>query len=57
MGKHKSQSFEQLHQFAYRGYLIQRRSDAGYSITRDGCVIQHQTPTVQSAKSIIDLIA
>jgi hypothetical protein len=41
---------------AHRGYLIRQRSDSGFSITCSGHVIQHQTPSVDTAKAIIDLL-
>lgn len=41
-------------QVAHRGYLIRRRAHSGYSITVGVHVIQHQTPSVASAKAIID---
>ncbi len=41
-------------QQAYRGYLIKERADNGFSITRGGHVVQHQTPSIEQAKRIID---
>lgn len=39
---------------AHRGYLITRMFDGAFRIHRDGHTIQHSTPSVATAKAIIE---